>query len=152
MVALHATDHSTVHLSAWARTDGLTREDTDRALYAERTLVKQMAMRRTLFVVTRDSLPAVVAGPGARVAATQERQLVRDVERAGLTPDGARWFEEAASAVVALLSDGTGGDLAGAPRRRPRPWLRGVAAGGVRLTGLPSTQKPGPSGKVRRPP
>jgi len=107
MVALHATDHSTVHLSAWARTDGLTREDTDQALYADRALVKQMAMRRTLFVVTRDALPATVGGPGSRVAAAEERRLVRDVERAGLTPDGARWFGEVATAVVDHLSDGT---------------------------------------------
>ncbi|GAA4288374.1 winged helix DNA-binding domain-containing protein [Georgenia daeguensis] len=107
MVALHGTDHSTVYLSAWARVDGLTRQDVDRALYADRTLVKQLTMRGTLFVVPRETLPAAVHGPGARVAAAEERLLVRDLERAGVAPDGVPWFREAASAVVDRLADGT---------------------------------------------
>ncbi|PFG41032.1 winged helix DNA-binding protein [Georgenia soli] len=106
MVGLHATLHATVHLAAWARVDALTHADVDGALYTDRTLVKQMAMRSTLFVLTRQTLPAAVRGPGARVAAAEERLLVRDVERAGLTTDGARWVEEVGTAVVAHLSGG----------------------------------------------
>ena len=40
-------------------------------------------MRRTLFVVPRDILPAVQAGASARVADAERRRLVRDVEKAG---------------------------------------------------------------------
>ena len=116
IVCLHATNHATVHLSAWARVGDLRREDVDRALFADRTLVKQMAMRRTLFVFPRATVPAAVHGSGRRVAAAEERTLIRDVEAAGLHADGARWLEEAAAHVVDHLSDG-----------RPESWteLRG---------------------------
>ena len=47
----------------------LTVADVDRALYDDRTLVKQLAMRRTLFVFPRDLLPAAWGSASARVAA-----------------------------------------------------------------------------------
>jgi len=59
MTELHATEPATVYLSCWARVRSLSLTDIDRALYDDRTLVKQLAMRRTLFVFPRDLLPAV---------------------------------------------------------------------------------------------
>jgi hypothetical protein len=50
MTVLHATEAPTVYLSLVARVDGLTIPDVDAALYEQRTLAKQLAMRRTLFV------------------------------------------------------------------------------------------------------
>ena len=88
MVCLHATDPATVYLSAWARVDGMTVSDLDRLLYVDRSLVKHMAMRRTLFVFPRETLAAAQAGAADRVARSERRRLVRDVEKAGLHPDG----------------------------------------------------------------
>ena len=67
MTVLHSTEPPTVYLSLAARVDGLTVADVDRALYDDRTLVKQLAMRRTLFVFPRDLLPAAwgSAAPGS---------------------------------------------------------------------------------------
>ena len=62
MVCLHGTDPATVYLSAWARVDGMSVPDLERALYEERTLVKHLAMRRTLFVFPRESLAFAQAG------------------------------------------------------------------------------------------
>src|SRR5688500_14149845 len=56
MVCLHGTDPATVYLSAWARVEGMTVSDLERALYVERSLVKHLAMRRTLFVFPRETL------------------------------------------------------------------------------------------------
>ena len=56
MVCLHATDPATVYLSAWARVDGMTVADLERALYVDRSLVKHLAMRRTLFVFPRETM------------------------------------------------------------------------------------------------
>ena len=106
VVCLHGTDPATVYLSAWARVDGMSVDDLDRALYAERSLVKHLAMRRTLFVFPREMLAAAQAGARARVATAERNRLVRDVEKAGLQQDGERWLEEAADAVVAALADG----------------------------------------------
>ena len=46
-VGLHATDPTTIYLSAWARVDGLDRATMERALYDDRTLVRMIGMRRT---------------------------------------------------------------------------------------------------------
>ncbi|HEX2233896.1 MAG TPA: crosslink repair DNA glycosylase YcaQ family protein, partial [Thermoleophilaceae bacterium] len=95
MVCLHATDPATVYLSAWARTEGMEIADMDRALYEDRTLVKHLAMRRTLFVFPRATLPAAQAGASNRVADAERRRLAREVERAGVKKDGERWLREA---------------------------------------------------------
>jgi hypothetical protein len=106
MVCLHGTDPSTVYLSAWARVDGMTTADLDRALYADRSLVKHLAMRRTLFVFPRDVLGAAQAGASQRVADAERRRLIRDVEKAGLYPEGERWLAEASAQVLAALAGG----------------------------------------------
>ena len=67
LVALHATDAPSVYLSVLARAPGLRVEDVQQALYVRRSLVRVLAMRRTLFVVARDMVPAVHAGASAAV-------------------------------------------------------------------------------------
>ncbi|MBJ7519226.1 MAG: AlkZ family DNA glycosylase [Solirubrobacteraceae bacterium] len=106
IVCLHATDPTTVYLSAWARVDGFAREDLDRALYEDRSLIKHMAMRRTLFVFPRETIPAAVAGPSARVALAERKRLIKDVEASGVHADGATWLAAAGDAVLELLADG----------------------------------------------
>jgi Winged helix DNA-binding domain len=106
LVCLHATDPATVYLSAWARVEGMRTADLDRALYVDRSLVKQLAMRRTLFVFPRETLGLAQGAAGRRVAETERRKLIRDVEAAGLHRDGERWLTEAEQAVLAALSDG----------------------------------------------
>jgi hypothetical protein len=104
MVCLHATDPATVYLSAWARVEGLAPADVDRALYASRSLVKHLAMRRTLFVVPRDLLGVVQTAASDRVADQERRRLVADVERAGVATDGLAWLEAASDAALSALS------------------------------------------------
>jgi hypothetical protein len=106
MVCLHATDPASVYLSAWARVEEMTVADLERALYADRSLVKQLAMRRTLFVFPRDTLGLARAAAGLRVAEGERRRLIRDVETAGLHADGERWLAKAERKVLAALSDG----------------------------------------------
>jgi hypothetical protein len=105
VTVLHATEPATVYLSLWARVDGVTVADVDRALYDDRTLVKQLAMRRTLFVFPRDLLPAAWGSASSRVAAALSTRLAKEVEGAGLADDGAGWLEEARAAVIEVLRD-----------------------------------------------
>ncbi|WP_241384176.1 winged helix DNA-binding domain-containing protein [Rhodococcus sp. CH91] len=106
MMCLHGTDPASVFLSAWARVDGFTTLDLERALYRDRSLVKHMAMRRTVFVVPRETLSVVQAGASARVAAAQRRQVIKDVEKAGLHRDGGRWLDDVSAHVLEALSGG----------------------------------------------
>ena len=106
IVCLHATDPATVYLSAWARVDGMSVPDLERALYEERTVVKHLAMRRTLFVFPRESLAYAQAGASERVERAETTRLIRDVEKAGLRRDGRRWLSSARRAVLAALDEG----------------------------------------------
>ncbi len=106
MVCLHATDPATVYLSAWARFDGMTVGDLDVAMYVDRSLVKHLAMRRTLFVFPRTTLSAAQAGASNRVAEAEARRLIREVEKAGLHENGERWLSAAREQVLSALSDG----------------------------------------------
>ena len=106
VAVLHATEPATVYLSIRARADQVAVADVDRALYEDRTLVKQLAMRRTLFVFPRDLLPAAWGSASARVAQALAARLVKEIEGAGLARDGAAWLEEAKAAVLATLAHG----------------------------------------------
>jgi hypothetical protein len=104
MTCLHATEPASVHLAAFARS-GAALAAVDRALYDDRTVVKQLAMRRTVFAFPRALLPAVWGSAAARVADQQRARLGRDVEKAGITADGPRWVAETTAAVLALLHE-----------------------------------------------
>ena len=103
VVALHSTDPVTVYLSAWARTNGLRPVDLEQALYVERSLVRMLGMRRTLFVVPRELVPVVDAACTKAVAAQERRKLERFVEESGVSGDPAAWIEAASSAALEAL-------------------------------------------------
>jgi hypothetical protein len=106
MVCLHGTDPATVYLSAWARVADLSVSELDDALYVDRSLVKHLAMRRTVFVFPRAALPAAQAGASNRVAQAQRRSVIKDIERAEVHEDGARWLDEATTKVLHALAGG----------------------------------------------
>jgi len=106
MTVLHSTEPPTPYLSLHARVDGLTRADVDRALYDDRTLVKQLAMRRTLFVFARDLLPAAWGSASARVAVQEGKRIAKDVVLGGLATDGEEWLRSAREAVLDRLAGG----------------------------------------------
>ncbi|MES0832749.1 winged helix DNA-binding domain-containing protein [Nocardiopsis tropica] len=122
VVALHATEPATVHLSCWARVSSLTVADVDGVLHRERLLVKQLAMRRTLFVFPREMLPGVWPSASARVAAAERARMAKDLVRAGLTDDGGAWLDRARAEILAVLADAPEG-LAAIDVRRAVPML-----------------------------
>ncbi|MBJ7455116.1 MAG: AlkZ family DNA glycosylase [Thermoleophilia bacterium] len=105
MTCLHATEPASVHLSAHARS-GATRDDVLRTLHRDRTVVLQLAMRRTVFAFPRDLLPAVRGSAAARVAAQLSARLAKEVEAAGLAGDGAAWVAGLCAAVHERLRTG----------------------------------------------
>jgi hypothetical protein len=93
MTCLHATEPASVHLAAWARS-GAGRDEVDAALYDDRSILKQLAMRRTVFAFPRELLPAVWGSASARVARQQVRQLAKEAQAAGIASDGTQWARE----------------------------------------------------------
>ena len=81
---LHATDPATPYLSLWARVPGFRRRRPRHRALRRRSLVKHLAMRRTLWVVRAADLPAAASRRASdRVADNERRRLIADVEKAG---------------------------------------------------------------------
>ena len=104
VVVLHSSDPATVFLSAWARTRGFETAQLERALYDERTLVRMLGMRRTLWVVPRELAPVVDAAASRAVAANERRKLEKFVAESGFTDDPAEWIDAAEAAALAALA------------------------------------------------
>jgi DNA glycosylase AlkZ-like len=123
MVGLHATDPATPYLSLWARTPGFNVDDLDQELYERRSVVKHLAMRRTLWLVRADDLQAIQPGASDRVADNERRRLVADVEKAGVATVGDEWLDLACAAVLRHLSKN--GPASAAEVRTVLPELQG---------------------------
>ena len=106
MTVLHATEAATVHLALAQRSEGLSPDDVDTALYDDRSVVKQLAMRRTLFVFPRDLLPAAWGSASARVADSEGRRVAKMVLEAGIAVDGEAWLTAARAATLERLANG----------------------------------------------
>ena len=126
MTVLHATEAATVHLAVAARSEGLTPADVDAALYDDRSVVKQLAMRRTLFVFPRDLLPAAWGSASARVAASERKRIAKAIAGAGIAPDGEAWLDAARAATLARLA---AGPATTAELRAEVPELAGMIGG-----------------------
>ena len=124
IIALHGTDPASVYLSAWARTSAAGPPDIEHALYTERSLVRMMGMRRTVFVVPAGLAPVIQAACADQVAERLRRQLTAMVAKAGIAPDAAGWLTEVGDATVSALAglgSATGTELAAAePRLRTK--------------------------------
>jgi hypothetical protein len=103
VVAFHSSDPVTVFLSARARVRDFDARRLESALYDERTLVRMLAMRRTLFVVPRELVPVVDAGASQAVAANERRKLEKFVAESGVSDDPAAWLDAARAAALAAL-------------------------------------------------
>jgi hypothetical protein len=107
MTVLHATEAASVALALWARTVDVQVADVDRALHDDRVLVKQTAMRRTIFAFPRDLLPAAWGSASARAATQTAKEVSRFLTSAGISADPEAWIATTAAAVLEALADGT---------------------------------------------
>ena len=121
MVALHATDPTTVFLSIAARSRTVDPAQVEKALYEDRTLLRMLAMRRTMFVVPTDLVPALQAGVADALADKQRRTYGRYLEQA-VEGDTATWLAEVEQETRSALrerGEATGSELTAAvPRLR----------------------------------
>jgi hypothetical protein len=103
LVCLHATDAVTVFLSIRARSEGIAPADVERALYDDRSLVRLLAMRRTLWVVPRELVPVVFAAATRAVAATQRQRLEGFVRDSGISTRPGTWLTRAGKAALTAV-------------------------------------------------
>lgn len=104
VVALHATDPGTVFLSIAARVPRATVASIERDLYDDRTVVRMLGMRRTMFVVPADAVGVVDAACTRAIAARERANLVKLLEEQGIAKNGSRWVAKVEDATIAALA------------------------------------------------
>jgi hypothetical protein len=120
VVALHSTDPASVFLSLHARTAPSSVADIERALYEERSLVRMLGMRRTVFVVPVEVAPIIQASTTNAIAAVQRRKYTQIITDAGVG-DGP-WLKEVEEGAVRALA--ARGEATGAELSADEPRLR----------------------------
>lgn len=127
LVVLHATDPATVHLSVAARVPGSEVVGTERALYEDRTLIRMLGMRRTVFVAPTPFAPVIQAACTDDIAVKQRKLLVKHLTEAGIAADleaSGKWLravEESTATALTLRGSATAQELsADEPRLRSR--------------------------------
>jgi hypothetical protein len=118
LLVLHATDPASVYLSIAARSVDVGPEQLSRALYDDRTLIRMLGMRRTMFVVPIPSAPIVQHSSTDAVAARLRRALVKDL--AAVVDDPGTWLAELEDAVVDLLGELGGATALALSKAEPR--------------------------------
>jgi hypothetical protein len=101
LVGLHATDPATVFLSARAR--GVEGAALESALYEERSVLRMIGMRRTLFVLPLELAAVVQAACTEAILAASRRRYAKLIEGGGIASDGEAWIDEAGAQTLRAL-------------------------------------------------
>ena len=103
LVGLHSSDPATVVLSLRARLDPFKVGDLEDALYERRTLLRMLAMRRTMFVVPLDLAAVMNASCTRALVAGERRKLVAMLEEGAVSDDVEAWIERVGEETVDAL-------------------------------------------------
>ena len=120
VVALHSTDPASVFLSIHARAPAAGADAIERALYEDRSLIRMLGMRRTVFVVPVELAPVVHAS-STKAIAQQQRGLYRKFLAEAGVGDGP-WLDKVEDATAAAPTER--GEAVGADLARDVPELR----------------------------
>ncbi len=132
---IQAQVESAAKASLWARVTGLTREDVDRALWEDRTLVKLWVMRGTVHLISADDLSIYLVGL-RKEGLFRERQWMR---RYGLQEDDFRAMPRAAEEALSsgpLTRRELGEAVVERLGERARKWVEHGYGGVIRLATL----------------
>lgn len=101
--ALHSSDPTTVFLSVWARVPGFEVADLEHLLYNERSLFRFYGMRRTLWVVDRDTVPVLHYSSTRALGQRERRRSIKLIEDFGVADDGRAWLDDIEPRVLELI-------------------------------------------------
>ncbi len=104
LVGLHATDPATVLLGATARMNPPDGSALEKALYEDRSLVRLLGMRRTVFVVPAGLAAVIQSAVTAEIAVKQRRRIVQLVAQAGVGDDPEAWLARVEEATLEALT------------------------------------------------
>jgi Winged helix DNA-binding domain len=102
VVAVHATDPATVHMSIATRLGFPSVSVTEAALYERHSLIRMLGMRRTMFVLPVESAALVQAAATNAIADRQRRLLLTHLGQAGEYDDA--WLADVEKSTVEALA------------------------------------------------
>jgi Winged helix DNA-binding domain len=116
LLAIHGTDPASIFLEFWARMGegDASVKAIESALYDERSIVRMLGMRRTMFVVPVELVSLIHAAASRDIAVRERKLLVRMLEDGGVTDDAATWLvpvEQATLRALAERSEALAGEL-----------------------------------------
>jgi hypothetical protein len=114
LVGLHGTDPTSAYVACWSRVECFERSTLESALYDERSLLKILGMRRTMFVVPGDLAAVIQAACTDSIAAGQRARLVKMLEGAGIAAPAEPWLAAVEAETLAALNrlgEATAADL-----------------------------------------
>ena len=94
LVVIHASDSPSVFLQARARMSSSSPAEIESELYEEHSVLRMLAMRRTLFLVPVHDVPMVHGAASRAVAATERKRTIAMLTAAGIGPDPAALLDE----------------------------------------------------------
>ena len=108
MTGLHSSDPSTVSLrtvslSIAARAPEVTIEEIGNALYVDRTLVRILGMRRTMWVVPTEFANIIDSSSTKALVAAQRKRQAWMIESSGIAGDGMAWADRVGEATLEAL-------------------------------------------------
>lgn len=108
LVGLHSSDPATVYLSIFSRMahgdPGAEPAAIGRALYDERSLVRMLGMRRTMFVEPLELVPIVHAACAEANGGQQRRATIQMLAGAGIADDPGTWLAEVEAETLRALT------------------------------------------------
>lgn len=104
VVALHGTDPASTFLAARARTSDFTINALEHALYDDRSLVRVLAMRRTVFVVPDAEAPILLNGASDDVGRIERKKMLAMLTSSGIDQVES-WLDKVEQIAVDRLSE-----------------------------------------------
>jgi hypothetical protein len=107
LIGLHATDPASIYLTVFARMGNFHVSDLERALYEERSLIRMLGMRRTMFVFPSELEPVIQAACTDEIARRQRQMLLQHLSQQGYpenVPDAEKWLDSVCGATLRTLA------------------------------------------------
>jgi hypothetical protein len=122
LVGLHGTDPASVYLASAARMHSPTIGGIAHELYEERSLIRMLGMRRTMWVLPLELAAVAQVAATNAVAQNERRRLVKMLVDAEVASDPVAWLEAAERATMDALA--ARGEATGAELSADVPQLR----------------------------
>ena len=105
LVGLHSSDPATPFLSGQARIAEFGVADMEESVYEERTLIRMLGMRRTMFVVPPQLGSVVDAACAQRLLPAERRRLIGYLAQHDIATDCEAWLTDVEARTMESLGD-----------------------------------------------